>query len=584
MIGDRSEATSHPDGKRAASAPANISIGVDQTPPALQLLLLAFQYAFLLCVYLVIVVIVVRAARVDTETARSVVSLAMIASAVGTVLQAFHRGPLGSGFLAPPVFSAIYLGPSILAAHAGGLPAVACMTVCAGLTEILIAHFLRRLRIIMQPTITGLTICIIALELGIVGLQHALDVDGEHTPLFGAHILVAGVTFAVAVGFTVWGKGVWKMVCSLLGMLTGIAAAFALGIFDTETVATLSTAPWFALPDPSYVSFHWAPALMPAFIAAGVAAAIRTVGVVSTCQKANDASWNRPDFTNVRKGVLADGLGCALGGLVGAPGMNIAPSLVGVSIATGVTSRVIAYACAAVLVGLAFMPKVADLFLNLPLAVAGALLVFTASIMLSSGLQLMISRPLDIRFTFVIGVGLLLPLTRLVSLEYFDALPGWFSVLTNSGLALGLSSAIGLLLIFRIASGRQQTILWRKAEETLSELEQALELRKKEWALTDDVIERGLTNTRQTIALLREGQLLRDPVLIRLAERDNALEIELRYKGLPMVVPDLLSRSEMHEETPMFAGLQDVGIGVFPDRSSTTSLGAETTISLYFYM
>lgn len=564
--------------------PANITIGVDQTPPPLHLVLLACQYAFLLCVYLVIVVIVVRAAGADAETARSAVSMAMLASAVGTVLQALPRGPVGSGFLAPPVFSAIYLGPSLLAAKAGGLPAVACMTVCAGLTEILIARYLHRLRIIMQPTISGLTICIIALELGVVGLQHSLDVGGERTSLFGAHVAVAALTFAVAVGFTVWGKGVWKLVCSLLGMLTGIAAAFAFGLFDAGTRAALSAAPWFAIPDPTYISFHWDPGLMPAFIAAGLAAAIRTVGVVSTCQKANDASWTRPDFANIRKGVLADGLGCAAGGLVGAPGMNIGPSLVGVSIATGVTSRAIAYACAAVLVVLAFVPKVADLFLQLPLSVAGALLVFTASIMLASGLQLMIARTLDVRFTFVIGLGLLFPLTRLVSTSYFDALPGWLGILTNSGLALGLTSAIGLLLIFRIASGHEQTILWKQSEGALAELGRALEERSKEWGLTKDVIARGLANTQQTIALLKEGQLMREPVAIRAAERDNALEIELRYKGLPLFVPDLATRGEINEETAVTAGLQDVGMGVFPDRSSTTTRGAETTIHLGFDM
>jgi hypothetical protein len=37
---------------------------------------------------------------------------------------------VGSGYLAVPVFSAIYLGPSVLAAKAGGLPAV-----CLSLVE-----------------------------------------------------------------------------------------------------------------------------------------------------------------------------------------------------------------------------------------------------------------------------------------------------------------------------------------------------------------------------------------------------------------------------------------------------------------
>lgn len=564
--------------------PANITIGVDESPSPIQLLLLALQYAFLLCVYLVLVVIVVRAAGVSPETARSVVSMAMIASAIGTVLQALHRGPVGSGYLAPPVFSAIYLSPSILAAKAGGLPAVACMTVCAGLFEIVIARFLHRLRIIMQPTISGLTICIIALELGIVGLQHALDVDGEGSALFPAHLVVSALTFAVCVGFAVWGKGAWRLVCSLLGLIAGVAAAFALGLFDASALQSLRAAPWFALPDPSYIAIHWDIGLLPAFLAAGLAAAIRTVGVVTTCQRANDASWTRPNFANIRKGVYADGLGCTIGGLVGAPGMNIGPSLVGVSIATGVTSRSIAYACAAVLVLLAFMPKVADVFLRLPLAVAGALLLFTASIMLVSGLQLMMARTLDMRLTFVVGLGLLFPLTQMVSTDYFNALPGWLDIVTNSGLALGLAAAIGLLLVFRIAAGRQQTILWKQSADALAELEATLEKYAKEWSLTKDVVARGVANTRQAIELLKEGQLMREPVAIRARERDNSLEIELRYKGLPLFVPDLAAKQDVNEETAMAAGLHDVAIGVFPDRSSTSSRGAETTIHLSFDM
>lgn len=564
--------------------PANIMIGVDDVPPPLQLVLLALQYAFLLCVYLVLVVIVVRAAGADPETARSVVSMAMIASAVGTVLQALHRGPIGSGYLAPPVFSAIYLGPSILAAKAGGLPAVACMTVCAGLFEIVIARFLHRLRIIMQPTISGLTICIIALELGIVGLQQALDVKGQGSALFPMHVLVSALTFAVCVGFAVWGTGVWRLICSLLGLIVGVTAAFMLGLFDAAALQHIAAAPWLALPNPSYISIQWDLGLMPAFLVAGLAAAIRTVGVVTTCQRANDASWTHPNFANIRKGVYADGIGCALGGLVGAPGMNVGPSLVGVSIATGVTSRRIAYACAAVLVVLAFMPKVADVFLQLPLSVAGALLIFTASIMLVSGLGLVMARPLDMRLTFVVALGILLPLAQMVSTGYFNALPGWLGLVTNSSLALGLTAAIGLLLVFRIASGRQQTIFWKKSEDTLKELASVLEKNVKGWGLSKDVTQRAVANTRQTIQLLKEGQLMREPVAIRAAERDDTLVIELTYKGLPLFVPDLAAKPEVNEETAMTAGLQDIAIGVFPDRSSTSVRGAETTIRLSFDM
>lgn len=561
----------------------NITISVDETPAPLQLVLLGIQYAFMVCVYLVIVVIVVRAAKATPETARNAVSLAMIAAAAGTVLQALHRGPIGSGFLAPPVFSAIYLGPSILAAEVGGLPAVACMTVCAGLTEILVGAFLLRLRIVLQPVITGLTISIIALELGIVGLQHSLDVGGEGTTLFPHHVIVATLTFFVCVGCTVWGRGIWKLLCTLIGMIAGIIAALLLGLFDAGTLRQIAGAPWLAVPDPLDMSFTTHIALMPAFMAAGLAAAIRTVGVVTTCQKANDASWRRPDFANIRKGVLADGLGCTLGGILGAPGMNVGPSLVGVSIATGVTSRSVAWSCAAVLAVLAFVPKVADVLLQLPLSVAGALLVFTASLMLASGLQLMLVRTLDARFTFVIGLGLLLPLTRLVSPDYFDRLPDWLGIVANSGLALGLLSAITLLLIFRLGTRHRQTIIWKGVPDPVGELRRMLNERATDWSLTPAVIERAISNSHRAISLMQESGLIREPGSIAAVEHDGSLEVELRYIGAPLFIPNLTVQvANPNEETAAASGLEKIAIDVFPDRSATSSHGSESILRLGF--
>ena len=69
-----------------------------------------------------------------------------------------------------------------------------------------------------------------------------------------------------------------------------------------------------------------------------------------------------------------------------------------------------------------------------------------------------------------------------------------------------------------------------------------LERNARDWGLTRDAMARGIANTRQTVALLAEGQLIREPVSIRAAERDNALEIELHYRGLPLFVPDLATQ------------------------------------------
>jgi hypothetical protein len=70
---------------------------------------------------------------------------------------------------------------------------------------------------------------------------------------------------------------------------------------------------------------------------------VHQTGGRSTCQKINDTDWKRPDLGPIQRGILADGIGCMVGGLLGVMGMNIAPSLVGVSKATGATRRYIAF-------------------------------------------------------------------------------------------------------------------------------------------------------------------------------------------------------------------------------------------------
>ena len=126
-----------------ATKPSDLVYGVDDVPPFPRLVALGFQYAILLGVYLIIVVLVARAAKVPPEVTTDLVSLGLIAAAIGTAAQAWNGRFFGSGFLAPPVYSAIYFGPAILAAKSGGLPAVAGMTIFAALVEIGLSRLAR---------------------------------------------------------------------------------------------------------------------------------------------------------------------------------------------------------------------------------------------------------------------------------------------------------------------------------------------------------------------------------------------------------------------------------------------------------
>ena len=108
--------------------PEDLLYAVDEMPPWPRLVVLGMQHAMLLSVNLVLIVIVFRRTGAGDAATLDALSLGMIALAIATVLQSMRKGPVGSGYLAPPVFSAIYIGAAVLAADTGGLPAVFGMT------------------------------------------------------------------------------------------------------------------------------------------------------------------------------------------------------------------------------------------------------------------------------------------------------------------------------------------------------------------------------------------------------------------------------------------------------------------------
>jgi anti-sigma regulatory factor (Ser/Thr protein kinase) len=74
-----------------------------------------------------------------------------------------------------------------------------------------------------------------------------------------------------------------------------------------------------------------------------LASTVKASGVVINCQKVNDPDWKRADMVSVGKGMLADGIGCFSSGLLGGMGTSMSAANVGLSMATGATSRRIGY-------------------------------------------------------------------------------------------------------------------------------------------------------------------------------------------------------------------------------------------------
>ena len=164
------------EGSYMPEGPNELVYGLNDKPPWPQLIALGFQHVAVICPYLVMVALVVEAAKLPHNIEESALGLAMIAIAFMTILQSLRLGPVGSGYLSPPVVSAIYLSAAIVAARTGSIAAVCGMVVLAGACEVAMAPLINKMRKLFPPVVSGVVIVAVGLELGKI----AADLLFEH--------------------------------------------------------------------------------------------------------------------------------------------------------------------------------------------------------------------------------------------------------------------------------------------------------------------------------------------------------------------------------------------------------------------
>ena len=249
-----------------------ITYGVEDKPPLGVNVLSGLQHVGLTSIYLIFPTLVVQAAGGSADVAAAVVSMALVALAIGAILQAIPMGPVGSGYLCKPDTSVLYFVPSQIAAKHAGLAAVFGMTIAAGLFEVALARTLARMRALFPPEIAGLVVLLAGVSTGMVGLRTALGGAGNANVPSMNDLGIALITLAIMVGLNVWGRGALRMFCVLIGMTAGYALTWVLGVPGAPGAASaagLATGPWFALPDIGHLGWSFDSTLMLPF---GVAA------------------------------------------------------------------------------------------------------------------------------------------------------------------------------------------------------------------------------------------------------------------------------------------------------------------------
>ena len=562
--------------------PKELIYALDEKPPPVQLLALGFQHVAVICPYLVMVALVAGAAKLSDEQARNVMGLAMIAVAFITVLQSLRLGRIGSGYLCPPVISATYLPSSMMAASHFGFPVVCGMVIFAGACEAIIGQLVNKLRKLFPAVVSGVVIMAVGVELGKIGLGVLFDDATAHDPRSTMMFATAGCVLVTMTVLGVWARGLPRLLCALAGILVGYGISAVFGLFPADFTTKLAESPIFAVPDPRFLSFGFEASLMIPFAIAGLASGLRVVGVLTTCQQINDAAWRRPDMKNIEAGVVADGIGCAIGGVVGAPGMSASPSLVGIEKTTGATSRIIAWSIAGWLVLLACFPKFSSLIIGMPRPVMAAALFFNGSLMFVAGIQIVASRPITLRASLIVGFSILSAFSVMIFPEFYRSLPVWMHQFTDSQITVAVITSVILNAIFLLGNWRygQLRVGEHGSAVTAKTFDDFFLKQASEWKLPAEDVKRVRSVVDEAIEQVSANA--QGPVEIQVGSDSFDVKVALKYVGNLPSLPDARPRREMVEEQSFVNGLTGYLSGLHADRIERSANGEECQINLLF--
>ena len=521
-----------------SAKPGSITYGVNDKPPVGTIIPLVMQHVAMLSVELVFPVVVVSMAGGTVDMARDAVSLMMIAMGVGTIFQALGKGPVGSGYFCAHETGTAYFPAVIATIQSGGIGLMSGMVFVSGLIQMLVSRVIHRLRVLFPSEIIGLIIVMMAFSYISYSMSALWGVSGSgHSAVTTTPeaLFVGFFTLLVIVSLYIWGGKRLREYAILAGIIVGYASAYATGVMDSEKLARVAAAPMMTFPN-IHGGWNFDIKFLPAFIVAALCSSIITIGNMSTCQKVNEVDWRRLNLRAAGNGLFAEGLATTFSGVVGALPQTTSPGSVGLSVATGVTSRYVAFAVGALLIVLSFFSQIATFLAVMPRPVIGVILLVEIAFIFPAGMQVCTSRMLDFRKMFVLGLSIAFGMAVEVVPDMSSTWPAWLAQLFNSPIAMASVTAILLTLLFRIGIASHQVIELNMAEYP-ERLAAFLEENGEAWGARREVVHRVLFTVEELLQLIEIEQLATGKVRLDVGFEEFSMTAKVSYPGTAPILP-----------------------------------------------
>lgn len=501
----------------------------NETPDLPIALVAGAQHALVALMAVVYAVLVGEALNLKEAELTGFLSLEIAVMGIATLMQSLTTR-FSSGHLIAHVPSTVSFVVFITVATTFGLSAAAGGLILAGIVSVFLSRFLSRLRVFFPPEISGVLLVLVGLSVITSGVTRFTGFEEGRIDL--PSVLIASATLGSIIAFSVWTSGRLRVFAVVIGAAAGMVLASLMGRFGAEEIASVVSQPFVAFPLSSYqppVPSLILAAAMP-LVLVQLLSSVDAIGAGVAIDKMNNEKWRRADLPMISRLVCCHGIGVVLNGLTGTPSIGASSANLGLAHASGVAARRVGSFAGIFLILMAFLPQVSAFVIHIPQPVVGAIVFYTAGYMLVTGMELILSRLLNSRRRFMVGVSITLGASLLLVPELAFRLPEDLRPIFGSGLMVGSLSAIAMNIVFRIGISQrgQIELAGPYAGSTATTF---LEDHGAAWGARRDVVTRAGVALGEALEALHSSELLEGPLTLQASFDEYKLILVLHYPG-----------------------------------------------------
>ncbi|AZU62112.1 nucleobase:cation symporter-2 family protein [Neobacillus mesonae] len=392
----------------------------------------------------IVPLIVGPAIGMTPEQLAYLISIDLFTCGIATLIQVI--GGRYFGIKLPVILGCTFtaVGPMIAIGNLQGITAIYGAIISSGIIVVILAQFMNKVMKFFPPVVTGSVVTIIGVSLIPVAMNNAAG--GQGAPTFGniENLLLALLTLVIIIVLNRFFTGFARAISVLIGLIVGTLVASFMGLVNFSAV---SEASWFHIIQPFYFglpTFNFSAILTMTLVA--IVSMIESTGVFLAL---GDVCERKLDSKDIKKGLRAEGLAVALGGIFNSFPYTTFSQNVGLVALTKVKTRNVVMTAGVMLMILGLLPKVAALTTIIPTAVLGGAMIPMFGMVIASGIKMLSAvdfsrneNSLIVACSIGIGLG------AAVVPVMFEQLPDNLRLLVENGIVIGSVTAVILNIVF----------------------------------------------------------------------------------------------------------------------------------------